>query len=109
MFFKNSKKVNDELQQELQKLREENEKLKMCIVDWKDICRDSRIRMDELLLENQKLLEENKKLKEEQKIILKDRSLFLEKWIQDFKHSLLSEISEIDMAQVLDMARSGSV
>ena len=40
MFFKKSKKVNDELQQELQKLREENEKLKMCIVDWKGICRD---------------------------------------------------------------------
>jgi hypothetical protein len=35
MFFKKSKKVNDELQQELQKLREENERLKMCIVDWK--------------------------------------------------------------------------
>jgi len=42
MFFKKSKKVNDELQQELQKLREENEKLKMCIVDWKGICRDNR-------------------------------------------------------------------
>jgi cell division protein FtsB len=28
MFFKKSKKVNDELQQELQKLREENAKLK---------------------------------------------------------------------------------
>ena len=42
MFFKKSKKVNDELQQELQKLREENEKLKMCIDDWKGSCRDNR-------------------------------------------------------------------
>jgi hypothetical protein len=42
MFFKKSKKVNDELQQELQKLREENEKLKMGIVDWKGSCRDNR-------------------------------------------------------------------
>ena len=39
MFFKKSKKVNDELQQELQKLREENEKLKGTIVDWRDHCR----------------------------------------------------------------------
>ena len=77
MFFKKSKKVNDELQQELQKLREENEKLKMCIVDWKGICRDSRIRMDELLLENQKLREENEKLKKEQKIIMRDRTYFI--------------------------------
>ena len=65
MFFKKSKAKKDN-----DTLLLENQNLKY------------KIRMDELLLENQKLIEENEKLKEEQKIILEDRSCFLHKWIK---------------------------
>jgi hypothetical protein len=65
MFFKKSKAKKDN-----DTLLLENQNLKY------------KIRMDELLLENQKLIEENEKLKEEKKIILEDRSCFLHKWIK---------------------------
>ena len=55
MFFKKSKKVNDELQQELQKLREENEKLKGTIVDWRDHCRQIQDHNDHLRQERDHL------------------------------------------------------
>ena len=65
MFFKKSKAKKDN-----DTLLLENQNLKY------------KIRMDELLLENQKLIEENEKLKEQRKIILEDRSCFLNKWIK---------------------------
>ena len=60
MFFKKSKAKKDN-----DTLLLENQNLKY------------KIRMDELLLENQKLLEENEKLKEERKIILQDRTYYI--------------------------------
>ena len=64
MFSKKSKakKDNDTLLLENQKLRE---------------AAAVRRLVDELLLENQKLREENEKLKEEQKIIMRDRTYFI--------------------------------
>jgi chromosome segregation ATPase len=55
MFFKKSKKVNDELQQELQKLREENAKLKGTIVEWRDHCRQIQYQNDHLRQERDQL------------------------------------------------------
>ena len=55
MFFKKSKKVNDELQQELQKLREENAKLKGTIVEWRDHCRQIQDHHDHLRQERDQL------------------------------------------------------
>jgi chromosome segregation ATPase len=55
MFFKKSKKVNDELQQALQKLREEYAKLKGTIVEWRDHCLQIQYQNDHLRQERDQL------------------------------------------------------